>query len=185
MSFLGGPFRGGRSPAREELVLMQRHPHWKMLLGPAAWMIAATAIAGALIGLIEVSAPSGIRGIAILFVVFVWLLTVITKFFRPYVSWWRTVLIITDHRIAVREGLLSRRGFDIPLQRVAGVRFRCGFTDRLAKTGTLIISPVGEPPFEFAHLPAVRDAHAVLYEHIFGAGTAPKGRRFFGLLKAK
>lgn len=155
------------------------------MIGPALWMIVTSALAGALIGLIEVNAPDGLRGAGILFVLFVWAVTVFARFVRPYLSWWRTVLIITDRRIAVREGVFTRRGFDIPLQRVAGVRFRCNFTDRLTKTGTLIVSPVGEPPFEFAHLPSVRDAHAVVYAQVFGSGPAPKARRFFGLLKAK
>ncbi|MCW4352336.1 PH domain-containing protein [Hoyosella sp. YIM 151337] len=178
-------FFGGRPHARAEHVLVQRHPHWKMMIAPALWMIGSTAIAGALIGLIEVGAPAGIRGGAIALVAALWAVLVAVRFFRPYVSWWRTVLIITDQRIAVREGLFARRGFDIPLQRVAGVRFRCTFSDRLAKTGTLIVSPVGEPPFEFAHVPGIRDTHAVLYAQVFGTGPAPKSRRFFGLLKAK
>ncbi|GGC66112.1 hypothetical protein GCM10011410_18330 [Hoyosella rhizosphaerae] len=164
---------------------MYRHPHWKMLIGPIIVVIFATGIAGVLIGALEANAPGGAREVGMLAVVCVWALVVSRRFVRPYVSWWRTALVITTHRIAIREGLFKRRGFDIPLQRVAGVRYKRGMLDRIAHTGTLCIAPIGEPPFEFAHVPEAKLTHAVLYHQIFGNTPAPRQRKFFGLVKAR
>ncbi|MBD8506581.1 PH domain-containing protein [Hoyosella sp. G463] len=161
-----------------ERVLLRRHPHWKMMLGPAVLTIMLTGIAGVIVGFLDARAPDGVRGIAILLVLALWALIVARRFVKPFVGWWRTALIVTSHRIAVREGLLRARGFDIPLQQVAGVRYRRGMLDRFAGTGTLLIAPIGEPPFEFAHVPEARLTHALIHHQVFGNQPVARPRRF-------
>ncbi|WP_278315386.1 PH domain-containing protein [Lolliginicoccus levis] len=171
--------------AQGERVLLRRHPHWKMMLGPAILMIVLTGIAGLIVGFLEAQAPVEVRGIAILLVLAIWALIVARKFVKPFIGWWRTALIVTSHRIAVREGLLRTRGFDIPLQRVAGIRYRRGMLDRLVGTGTLLIAPIGEPPFEFAHVPEARLTHAVIYHQVFGNQPIARPRRFLDAFRAR
>ncbi|WP_149360719.1 PH domain-containing protein [Lolliginicoccus suaedae] len=168
-----------------ERVLLRRHPHWKMMLGPAILAIVLTGIAGLLVGFVEANAPAGVQGIVILVVLAIWALILARRFVKPFIGWWRTALIVTSHRIAVREGLLRTRGFDIPLQRVAGIRYRRGMLDRLAGTGTLLIAPIGEPPFEFAHVPEARLTHAVIYHQVFGNQPAARPRRILDAFRPR
>jgi len=66
--------------------------------------------------------------------VFVWFVL------RPFLTWLTATYTITTKRLITREGLLARRGHDIPLMRISDVAYDQGILDRLLGCGTLVIS---------------------------------------------
>jgi uncharacterized membrane protein YdbT with pleckstrin-like domain len=66
--------------------------------------------------------------------VFVWFVL------RPFLTWLTATYTITTKRLITREGLLARRGHDIPLMRISDVAYDQGILDRMLGCGTLVIS---------------------------------------------
>jgi uncharacterized membrane protein YdbT with pleckstrin-like domain len=52
--------------------------------------------------------------------------------------------VVTTHRVLLREGVLTRRGRDIALSRIADVSYRQTLGQRLVSSGTLTIETVGD-----------------------------------------
>lgn len=154
--------------ARDEHVVLHRHPHWKRLLGPALVLLLAGALAAFGAGWVnqtdwDDNAKRIIFGvIAALWLVFVGWLTI-----WPFLTWWTTHFVITDRRVMFRHGLLTRSGIDIPLARINSVEFAHGVLDRLLRTGTLIIESASQDPLEFYDIPRVEQVHSLLYHEVF------------------
>lgn len=66
-----------------------------------------------------------------------------------------------------RHGLLTRSGIDIPLARINSVEFTHRLTDRMLRTGTLIIESAAQDPLAFYDIPRVEQVHALLYHEVF------------------
>ena len=62
---------------------------------------------------------------------------------RPFVYWFTTQYVFTDHRIIVRTGLVARKGRDMPLSRVNDVSFEHSFVERFLNCGTLLVESAG------------------------------------------
>lgn len=62
----------------------------------------------------------------------------------PALCWRRTSYVLTNRRLAVRTGVLTRIGRDVPLGSVTDVSFRRGVLDRLLGCGTLTVAAAGE-----------------------------------------
>lgn len=63
--------------------------------------------------------------------------------------------------------VLTRTGIDIPLARINSVEFRDRITERMFRTGTLIIESASQDPLEFYDIPRLREVHALLYHEVF------------------
>ena len=59
---------------------------------------------------------------------------------RPFLTWLTATYTITTKRLITREGLIARRGHDIPLMRISDVAYDQGLLDRVLGCGTLVIS---------------------------------------------
>ena len=59
---------------------------------------------------------------------------------RPVLLWATAIHAVTDRRIITRWGILTRRGHDIPLNRVSDISIELGIVDRMLGCGTLVIS---------------------------------------------
>jgi membrane protein YdbS with pleckstrin-like domain len=59
---------------------------------------------------------------------------------RPFLDWLTSTYTITTKRLITREGLIARRGHDIPLLRISDVAYDMGPIDRVLGCGTLVIS---------------------------------------------
>jgi uncharacterized membrane protein YdbT with pleckstrin-like domain len=59
---------------------------------------------------------------------------------RPFLTWLTATYTITTKRLITREGLIARRGHDIPLMRISDVAYDQGLLDRMLGCGTLVIS---------------------------------------------
>jgi uncharacterized membrane protein YdbT with pleckstrin-like domain len=154
--------------ARDEKVVLHRHPHWKRLIGSMLGLVLATAVAVFTAAVVnqtnwEPNAKKIILGV----IAAIWLVIVVWLTIWPVLNWWTTHFVITDRRVMFRHGLLTRSGIDIPLARINSVEFRHGIVDRMLRTGTLIIESASQDPLEFNDIPRVEQVHSMLYHEVF------------------
>ncbi len=154
--------------AKDESVVVHRHPHWKRLIVPALILIIATAAAAFIAGYVNtLHWESTAKNIVFLVIAAVWLILIGWLTVWPFLNWWTTHFVITDRRVMFRHGLLTRSGIDIPLARINSVEFRHGIFDRMLRTGTLIIESASQDPLEFHDIPRVERVHSLLYHEVF------------------
>lgn len=146
-----------------EQVVVHRHPHWRMLVVPVLVLLLVVGGTSFLAAL--VSAQS--------WAVWAWLglaaagLALIGRFtVFPVVRWRTTHFVVTNRRVLVREGVLTRHGMDIPLRRIGSVQFRNSLLERMLGSGTLVIESDSDESLEFDDVPGVRRVHALLYNEV-------------------
>ncbi len=158
---------------RDEELILHRHPHWKMLIVPVLVLLVVVALVGFLAALVRNQSWAHI-GWIVLAVVGV---AVVIRFtLAPLMRWYTTHFVLTNRRVLVRQGVLTRTGLDIPMTRINSVRFRHGLLDRMLGTGTLIIESASGEPLEFDDIPHVEHVHALLYNEVYDAGRQEAGR---------
>ncbi|HEY1822788.1 MAG TPA: PH domain-containing protein [Trebonia sp.] len=151
-----------RSLAVGEESIAILHPHWKTLVAPIVitFIVVAVLLAG------EVLIPAGNRAaverlaLAVLAIVLLmwWLI-------YPILMWRTTVYELTNRRMRLRDGILTRNGRDIPLSRVTDVSFRKGVLDRLLGCGTLVVESAGEHgELTLANIPHVERVSTTLFQ---------------------
>jgi uncharacterized membrane protein YdbT with pleckstrin-like domain len=125
----------------DESVVLDLHPHWKRLVGPALLLVVVAG--GASYG--EFAAPTGTWRAPVRIAVAVVAVAVLVRgALVPWLRWLTTRYVLTTHRVVVRQGVLGRSGRDIPLTRVTDVAFRRTLLDRLVGSGSLTIESGGE-----------------------------------------
>ncbi len=157
-------------PRRElgdgERVVLRVRPHARVLARPALVLLVLSPLVGAALALL----PDGPRR--------PWLLAVLAAAagwtgFRyvlwPFLVWWHTVYAVTTERVLLRRGVLSRRGRDVPLHRVADVSFTRAGADRVLGSGRLVVVPEGSAPLVLLGVPGVVRVAAVLGELVDAA----------------
>jgi uncharacterized membrane protein YdbT with pleckstrin-like domain len=148
--------------AAGERVVVHARPHPKMLVGPVVWFLVVVGAATYLAGLIGDLTWSLVLAVVAL-VLLGWLTVV------PVVRWRTTHIVVTDRRVIVREGILTREGIDLPLDRIDSVRYAQGLLDRLFGCGTLTIGSLSGEALEFEDVPDVASVYAVLRAGAVGA----------------
>jgi uncharacterized membrane protein YdbT with pleckstrin-like domain len=147
----------------DERVVVHKHPHWKMLVLPVLAFLIIVGLGSYAAG--WVSGQSwrfyGWIGLAVLDGLGVLWLTV-----TPLLRWRTTHFVLTTRRVLVREGILSRSGIDIPINRINSVQFRHSFIDRILGCGTLIVESASDEPLEFDDIPQVERVHSLLYYEV-------------------
>jgi uncharacterized membrane protein YdbT with pleckstrin-like domain len=153
---------GDRSLAVGEESVAVLHPHWKTLVTPVA--SAFLVIAALLVG--EVLIPGNKWAVIerlVLAVVAIALLMWWLMF--PILIWRTTVYELTNRRMRLRDGILTRNGRDIPLSRITDVSFRKGLLDRIVGSGTLVVESAGEHgELALTEIPHVERVSAMLFQ---------------------
>jgi uncharacterized membrane protein YdbT with pleckstrin-like domain len=116
-----------------ESVVVDTRTHPKALILPGLVLVVTLAVAVFLDRKVSNGIVSLVIWILALVVVVWWVL-------RPFLDWLTATYTITSKRLITREGLLSRKGHDIPLMRISDVAFDQGIVDRMLGCGTLVIS---------------------------------------------
>ena len=125
--------------ADEEPVLFLR-PHWKTLIRPlllAVIVVAAALIAEVVISGRDAAAVRLVVAVVAILALMLWLAV-------PVLRWRTTTYELTTKRLRMREGIVTRRGRDIPLARINDVSFEKGLLDRLLGAGRLVVESAGE-----------------------------------------
>ena len=95
---------------------------------------------------------------------------------KPLLEWLTATYTITNKRLITREGLIARRGHDIPLMRISDVAYDMGVVDRLFGCGTLVISDASTRGSVRLHdIPRVEEVQHQLTE-LLGGGHATEAR---------
>ena len=123
-----------------EYLVLRVHPHWKTVLRPI--LVLALIIAVALVLLIML--PSSVAktpvrlgiGAAAVVAAIAWCLV-------PLLRWRTTTYELTNRRLRLRSGILSRTGRDFPLSRISDVSFSQGLLDRILGSGELVVESAG------------------------------------------
>jgi uncharacterized membrane protein YdbT with pleckstrin-like domain len=116
-----------------ESVVVDTRTHPKALLLPTVVLLVTLAVAVYLDRLTSNTTVSLIIWLLALVVIIVWVV-------KPLLEWLTATYTITNRRLITREGLVARRGHDIPLMRISDVAFDQGVLDRMLRCGTLVIS---------------------------------------------
>ncbi len=124
-----------------ETVSVELHPHWWFLTGPIVVMLLA--IAAAIATLVVTDPDTTVRTVAAWLSLVAMAISAIWLVSR-YGSWLTTHFVITNRRVIFRTGLLTKRGIEIPIDRVNTVHFHQSVLERVVGTGDLLIESGGE-----------------------------------------
>lgn len=136
--------------APEEDLILNLRPHWWQLAGPVAIAV------GALI-LLLVFAQFGVT--ALTWLVGIAFLASLVYLGVSYARWATTYFVLTSERLITRQGLVSKRGVEIPLDRINNVNFSQRLFERMIQAGDLLIESAGVEGQ--SHLTNVRKPDAV------------------------
>lgn len=125
----------------DEHVVRSMRPHWRRIAGPIVLTPIVVFLATyAYFKLDDDGVQKYLRWVVLLaaLVVLVWWCL------RPFLVWLTTRYVLTDRRVLMRSGVLSKSGRDVPLTRVNDVSFNATLIERLFRSGTLTIESAGE-----------------------------------------
>jgi uncharacterized membrane protein YdbT with pleckstrin-like domain len=153
-----------------ESVVIDTRTHPKALILPVLVLLVTLAVA------IFLDKHVG-NGVVSLIVWILALAVVVWFTLRPFLDWLTSTYTITTKRLITREGVLARRGHDIPLHRISDVAYDMGVVDRLLGCGTLVISDASTHGSVRLHdIPDVEAVQRRLTELLDGGETASAPR---------
>src|SRR5262245_43995330 len=114
----------------EELIL-DLHPHWWFMAKSIAALVAAAIFA---IAMLAIGAPDALKILAA-----VLLLVALGWFLARFIKWATTDFVLTSDRVIWREGVIAKKGIEIPLERINTIFFQQGIFERILGLGDLEI----------------------------------------------
>jgi uncharacterized membrane protein YdbT with pleckstrin-like domain len=156
-----------------EHVVLSTRTHVKVLILPAVVLILVAALAGYLSSL-----PSGDQAGTWRWAI--WLITALVFAWfcvKPFLDWLLTTYTFTNRRLITRTGILTRRGHDIPMNRISDIEYEKGLVDRIFGCGTLVVSDASETGrVELHDIPHVEAAQLRVSDQLFhGARRSDDG----------
>ena len=154
-----------------ETVVLDLHPHWKVMFLPFVELLAVLGLAGFLMAVVDDSTARWvIAGVGVLML--------LVLFVVPLLKWRTTHFVVTSERVVMRSGVLGRQGRDIPLVRINDVSFHHTFFERLLGCGTLVVESAGERgQVTLTDIPKVERVQRTVYDLVDKqsppAATAP------------
>jgi uncharacterized membrane protein YdbT with pleckstrin-like domain len=128
---------------QQEDVVLDLHPHWWDFTPQLAALIASVVV-----GLfVLISDLPGILNVVVGVVV----LACLGWFGLAYVTWLSTNFVVTTDRLIYRSGVLTKRGVEIPLERVNTVHFSQTVFERMLGMGDLDIESAGAQGMQHFH----------------------------------
>lgn len=120
---------------RDEEILAEFRPHWRVLLPALGWAMLLAALGG--VALAALDEPWEL--IALASAPVLWLLLA----GRSLLRWWFTSYVLTSERIIVRRGMVARSGTEVPLENIVNVLFSQRVTERLLGYGDVLVESAG------------------------------------------
>jgi uncharacterized membrane protein YdbT with pleckstrin-like domain len=126
---------------RDEQIVLDLHPHWVMLAKGVVILVLTTAVGlWVLLGWDRDGTLADVVNVVVTLAIIASLLYLLQR----WVAWVSTNFVVTTDRCIYREGIISKRGVEIPLERINTVFFNQSVVDRLIGAGTLTIESAGE-----------------------------------------
>ena len=149
----------------DETVELDLRPHWWFLVPRTSLLVLAV-----LVGIYAMTTdaswfqvPAGLLVLAVL----VW-------FGIRYAQWATTNFVVTSDRVIYRSGVLSKRGIEIPLDRINTVVFNQGPFERILGAGDLEIESAGATPSSFTDI----RKPAIVQAEIYKQSESNENRKF-------
>jgi membrane protein YdbS with pleckstrin-like domain len=151
--------------SEDERIVLETHPHWKLLVVPFLELLVVLAVAGFLLA--QDWWPQWIT-------VVIALAFGLVLFGIPFLRWRTTLFVVTNRRVVTRSGILTRTGRDVPLNRINDVTFSENLLERILRCGTLVVESAGERgQVVLTDIPRVAEVQHQLYELTERAGREP------------
>lgn len=150
-------------PGEHRLALARQH--WSVIVAPVAGgvvvmvagLVALALIPGSVAGAHLGGLKAGIA-VALIVAVVLWILV-------HYLRWHLLTYLLTDRRIIVEGGVISRYEESIALDRIQNTVLRRPLTDRLLGAGEIEIESAGRTGIEVMHrIPRAADFYATLLQ---------------------
>jgi membrane protein YdbS with pleckstrin-like domain len=123
-----------------ENIVLDLHPHWWYFGSSVSTLLGSMFLTL----MLRAQMPSGFfrdaigyLGMAAIIVSAAWVLVQLIK-------WRTTYFVVTSHRLIYRQGVVSRDGVEIPLERVNNVNFSQSVLERMLGVGDLLIESGGQ-----------------------------------------
>ncbi|WP_408896365.1 PH domain-containing protein [Nocardioides sp. R1-1] len=165
------------NPGERLVVSTRQHP--KALFAPLLALVVLLAI-----GVFAQAQLDG-DGFEEVLTLIVWVLVVLGILWfavRPFLVWLTTVHAFTDRRLITRNGIITRRGHDIPLARVSDISIEINLLDRPFGCGSLLIADASTfGMVRLNDIPHVEATQRQLNELLHGLHGGPAPRRDEGV----
>jgi uncharacterized membrane protein YdbT with pleckstrin-like domain len=125
----------------DERIVLDLHPHWVMMVKAVVALVAATALGIFLWVRLD---GDGTWQTIVSWIGILLILASLGWFAQRWLTWYSTNFVVTTDRCIYRSGVLSKKGIEIPLERINTVFFEQGIMDRMVRAGTLVIESAGE-----------------------------------------
>jgi uncharacterized membrane protein YdbT with pleckstrin-like domain len=147
-----------------EHIVLSTRTHVKALILPAVVLILVSGLAGYLLSL-----PSGDDAGTWRLVIWVVTALLLAWFVvKPFLDWLLTTYTFTNRRLITRTGILTRRGHDIPMNRISDISYEKSLVDRMFRCGTLVVSDASElGRVELRDIPQVEQAQLTVSDELF------------------
>ena len=119
-----------------EQIVLDLRPHWWFFAGPAFWLVVGGAGTAA-VAILNLADEFWLAGLALCGLLLLWLLVRLAK-------WMTTQFVVTTDRLIAREGVLAKKGKEIPLERINDITFSQTIRERMLGSGDLMIQSGGE-----------------------------------------
>jgi uncharacterized membrane protein YdbT with pleckstrin-like domain len=146
-----------------EEVVLDLHPHWWFLVAPVA------AVVVALVATVVAASVDGVPSWVVYVLAGLLLLAVVWLLAR-YARWATTSLVLTNHRLVHRTGILAKSGREIPLDHINDISYNQRVFERLIGAGDVVIESAGQSSKEvFQDLPHPGRIQNEIYRQIEAA----------------
>ena len=122
-----------------EEVILDLRPHWSFFL----WRSLVLLLSVAALIVVAVAVHDDLGDIARL-VVGALVIVALVRLVVRYAVWTTSEFVVTTDRLIPRSGVVSKRGIEIPLERVNTVFFSQRLRERLLRYGDLVVESGGE-----------------------------------------
>lgn len=124
----------------DEDVVVDMHPHWITMV-PISMLLGGVVLGGLVV---FVNAGDGSGWLALRVLIGLTVLATLIGFAQRYAKWATTEFVVTNERVISRQGVVAKKGIEIPLDRINTVFFNQTAFERLTRSGNLGIESAGE-----------------------------------------
>ncbi len=144
--------------------MLALHPHWVVLVKGVLLLVATIALGVWILFFLDLA---GVLGSVVQITVSILIILSLLYLLQRWASWVTTEFMVTTDRCIYREGILTKRGVEIPHERISTVFLHQGVLDRLMRAGTLTIDSAGENgPQSFEDVKDPVGVQQVIYQQI-------------------
>jgi uncharacterized membrane protein YdbT with pleckstrin-like domain len=134
-------------PEPGELVFFHGHPSWRSMLAFYLRGLLAAIVAGVIAGIVTRIANGGVQA--------GWVTTAVLVIFIVVLVWGlvrriSTTYTITNRRLTIKSGLLSREMHETRLERVQNVNSRQRLLERILRVGSVDFDTAGSAEYDFS-----------------------------------